>query len=79
MRKHRAGTGAKFTRSYPPETLLGAKRFASKGEALSMEHQLRRLTPVRKRALACAWSKEGAVEDPQQMAAVPARAASRVR
>lgn len=57
MHKHRAGTGAKFTRSHPPERFLGAKCFGSKGEALSMEYQVKRLRSAQKRALALAWTR----------------------
>lgn len=63
MRKHRAGTGAKFTRAHPPESLLAAKRFASRGAALSMEHQMKQLPALEKRTLARTWcEEEGAVD-----------------
>jgi putative endonuclease len=56
--QHRAGTGARFTRSHPPDRLLAAKRFASRGAALSMEHQVKQLTAARKRVLASVWAEE---------------------
>jgi putative endonuclease len=58
MRKHRAGSGAKFTRAHPPESLLAAKAFASRAAALSMEHQVKRLSAAAKRALAASWALE---------------------
>jgi len=58
VRKHRAGTGAKFTRSHPPESLLAAKVFTSRSEAQSMEHQVKQMTALAKRALASGWSQE---------------------
>jgi len=63
MRKHRAGTGARFTRSHPPESLLGAKQFPSKAAALSMEYQVKQLTAAQKHALAAAWSSANAIDD----------------
>jgi putative endonuclease len=63
MRKHRSGTGAKFTRSYPPERLLAAKCFPSKGAALSMEHQVKQLSAAQKRALASVWAEESPIDD----------------
>ena len=63
MRKHRAGTGAKFTRGHPPDTLLAAKRFVSRGAALSMEHRMKKLPALEKRALALVWSEEEGAED----------------
>lgn len=62
MRKHRSGAGARFTRSHPPQRLLAAKCFPSKGAALSIEHQVKQLSAARKRALASAWAEEGAIE-----------------
>lgn len=58
MRKHRSGTGAKFTRSYPPESLLAAKSFSSRSEAQSMEHQVKKLSAAAKRELAVRWLRE---------------------
>lgn len=58
MRKHRSGTGAKFTRGHPPESLLAAKLFSSKGEALSMESQVKQMSAAAKRALAGIWAQE---------------------
>lgn len=58
MRKHRAGTGAKFTRGHPPESLLAARLFSSKAAAQSMEHQVKQMTAIAKRALATEWTLE---------------------
>lgn len=71
MRKHCSGTGARFTRSHPPERLLAAKRFASKAAALSMEHQVKQLSAAQKRELASAWTQELAIDDlPDVLAAI---------
>lgn len=58
MRKHRSGTGAKFTRSHPPEVLLAAKLFASRAAAQSMEIQVKGMSAAAKRALALTWAQE---------------------
>jgi putative endonuclease len=41
--KHRAGTGARFTRSNPPRQLLGWTWVASRSEALRLEMAWKRL------------------------------------
>ncbi|HTE42021.1 MAG TPA: GIY-YIG nuclease family protein [Steroidobacteraceae bacterium] len=53
---HASGKGAKFTRANPPLTILGAKSFATKNEALRAEIQLKALTREQK----FAWAKENA-------------------
>lgn len=58
MRKHRSGTGAKFTRGHPPESLLAAKPFSSRSKAQAMEHQVKQMTAIAKRALATEWTQE---------------------
>ena len=63
IRKHRAGTGAKFTRGHPPERFLGATRCVSQGEALSMEHRVKQLRPAQKRTLAQTWNHHAAFEE----------------
>ena len=63
MRRHRAGTGAKFTRGHPPERFLGATRCASQCEALSMEYRVKQLRPAQKRALAQAWNHHQTFDD----------------
>lgn len=63
MRKHRSGTGAKFTRGHPPEALLAAKQFASKAAALSMEFEVRQLSAAAKRELARSWLQEFEIGD----------------
>ncbi|TDU31762.1 putative endonuclease [Panacagrimonas perspica] len=71
MRKHCSGTGARFTRSHPPERLLAAKSFASKAVAQSMEHQVKQLSAAQKRELASVWAQEFAIEDlPEILAAM---------
>lgn len=56
MRKHRSGTGAKFTRGHPPESILAAKLFASKASAQSMEFEVKQMSAAAKRVLALTWS-----------------------
>lgn len=58
MRKHRAGTGAKFTRGHSPESVLAAKSFPSKAAAVSMEFEVKQMSAAAKRVLALAWSRE---------------------
>ena len=41
--QHLWGTGAKFTRAWPPQRVLAAREYASKGEALRAELQLKAL------------------------------------
>jgi putative endonuclease len=48
--RHVFGTGAKFTRARPPLRVLAARRYASKGEALRAELQLKALPRGRKLA-----------------------------
>ncbi|WP_018169803.1 GIY-YIG nuclease family protein [Thioalkalivibrio sp. ALMg9] len=55
---HRAGRGARFTRMYPPEQLLGAKVFPGHGEALREEQRIKRLPPAEKRRLAATWKRQ---------------------
>jgi putative endonuclease len=52
FRLHRSGKGAKFTRANPPVKILGVQRFATKGEALRAELQLKRLSKPAKLAWA---------------------------
>lgn len=63
MRAHRAGRGARFTRMHKPQRLLAAKAFASRGEALRAEYEVKRISPARKRELAAQWSAAHPVED----------------
>lgn len=62
LRKHLAGTGAKFTRGHPPESLLAAKLFPTRGAALSMENKIKRMTAAAKRGLAATWAREVDIE-----------------
>lgn len=49
--EHAAGRGARYTRSRPPRRLLAAFPQPDRSSALRAEHAIRRLPPVRKRAL----------------------------
>lgn len=48
---HRAGRGAKFTRSYPPERIVMVRECASRGEALKEELAIKKLSAAAKREL----------------------------
>jgi putative endonuclease len=50
---HASGKGARFTRSNPPLSILGAQRFATKSEALRAEAALKRLN----RAARLEWAQ----------------------
>lgn len=52
---HAAGKGAKFTRSNPPLEILGVQPFATKGEALRAELELKRLRKPDRLAWARRW------------------------
>jgi putative endonuclease len=51
---HTSGKGAKFTRSNPPVSVLGAQSFGSKSEALRAEAALKKLD----RAAKLAWARK---------------------
>lgn len=57
---HSSGKGAKFTRSNPPVSVLGARAFASKSEALKAEVALKKFD----RAGRLAWAREYVVQLP---------------
>ncbi len=40
---HRAGTGAKYTRSHPPERIVYTQKMRSKAAALRREHAIKQL------------------------------------
>jgi putative endonuclease len=48
--RHVFGVGAKFTRARPPLRVLAAREYASKGDALRAEWQLKALPRARKLA-----------------------------
>lgn len=49
---HQSGKGARYTRSHPPRRLLGAVAHPDRSSALRAEHQIKQLSPARKRAYA---------------------------
>jgi len=49
---HLAGKGARFTRSFPPESILVQWPCESQSVALQLEHAIKQLTPAHKQALA---------------------------
>ena len=48
--QHVLGLGARFTRARPPQRVLAARQYASKGEALRAEFQLKALPRAQKLA-----------------------------
>lgn len=57
---HSSGKGAKFTRSNPPISVLGARAFASKSEALKAEAALKKLDRARR----LEWAREYVAQFP---------------
>jgi putative endonuclease len=51
IRQHNAGTGARYTRSRRPVTLVWQEPAASRGEALRREYRIKSLPAPRKREL----------------------------
>ena len=51
VREHAAGSGAKYTRARLPVSLVWSARATSRGDALSREAAVRRLTRAEKLAL----------------------------
>ena len=50
FRQHAAGKGAKYTRSHPPECVLGTRAYPDRASALRAEHLLKRQPKARKLA-----------------------------
>lgn len=46
--KHKNGTGAKFTKSHPPEKILATLSVSSRSEALKMEYGIKQMTRKQK-------------------------------
>ncbi|WP_084155037.1 GIY-YIG nuclease family protein [Polycyclovorans algicola] len=71
MKAHNTGRGAMFTRLNQPEELLAAKPFPSKGAALSMEIQVKKLSKSQKLFLASSWADQNTVhQSPEILAAL---------
>ena len=49
--QHRAGTGAKYTRSHPPEAVVYREELPDKSAALRREVQIKKLTRPQKERL----------------------------
>jgi putative endonuclease len=47
---HKAGKGAKYTRSHPPQRVLAVQAHADRSSALKAEHGLKKLCVAQKRA-----------------------------
>ncbi len=48
FREHVAGRGAKYTRSHPPECMLGSRTYPDRASASRAEHVLKRQPKARK-------------------------------
>ena len=60
MAAHRAGTGAKYTRSHPPEAIAAVWKTETKNDALRLEYAVKkRLTRSQKLALIAAPERLG--------------------
>ncbi len=51
VKAHNSGTGAKYTRSRSPVTLVYLERFETEGEARKREYAIKRLTRAEKEKL----------------------------
>jgi putative endonuclease len=51
---HQAGKGARYTRSHPPQRLLGACVYSDRSAAARAEYRIKQLSPADKRAYAAA-------------------------
>ena len=49
---HKLGKGARYTRSHPPQKLLGAQEFPDRSTASKAEFQIKKLSPTEKRQFA---------------------------
>ena len=58
VEKHRFGKGALFTKINQPEKLIASKAFVSKGEAIKVEKQIKKMPAAGKRILASVWNEE---------------------
>ena len=67
FRQHAAGQGAKYTRSHPPECVLGSRAYPDRGSALRAECALKRQPKARK----LAWLLEGSTAAPSPPASAP--------
>lgn len=56
FRQHVAGKGAKYTRSHPPDCVLGSRAYPDRGSALRAEYALKRQPKARK----LGWLRDGA-------------------
>ena len=57
--QHRAGTGAKYTRSHPPEAVVYRETLPDKPAALRREYALKQLSKAQKETLCAAWAAAG--------------------
>ena len=61
-RQHAAGKGAKYTRSHPPDCVLGSRRYPDRGSALRAEYALKQQPKATK--LAWLQAQTNAAADP---------------
>ena len=62
FRQHAAGKGAKYTRSHPPDCVLGSRRYPDRGSALRAEYALKQQPKATK--LAWLQAQTNAAADP---------------
>lgn len=56
--KHLTGKGAKFTKMNPPLRIIGIKSCANRSQASKLEHQVKQLSALQKRALSLDWNEK---------------------
>jgi putative endonuclease len=54
---HRAGKGARYTRSHPPVKLLAVERYPDRSAAAKAEHRVKRMKAAEKRLFAAALAR----------------------
>jgi putative endonuclease len=61
---HQSGVGARYTRSHPPQRLLGVEPHADRASASRAEYRVKQLTPAAKREYAArlAAAADGVVD-----------------
>ena len=63
--KHVAGKGARYTRSHPPQRLLGQCAYSDRSEASRAEYRIKQLAPAQKRELCASWGLSPPMETAQ--------------
>lgn len=55
FQEHQSGKGAKFTRAFPPVSIVGSVPVGDKSTALKWEHKLKKMNSVQKRIQIALW------------------------